>query len=357
MLMSVSVYLLSLLACTSPEQEAGRLALRYSSLGVEEVEMRHSLACADEQAAKGIDDLQAELDDIKSTLGKSWDESVIERKKETRTVKSTTLSQTRDAGEVVVLVAVPQKDGTTKEEHETFSVRLENEAWCVVPGWVEQKQLDDVRAEVDALKDKATTLGDTWALDEAEAALKEAEARVATLPDDESWKKILTDSINLTRMVLDVKKTGWVGGRWRVTEETDPMTDQKNVVVTLQSVEGLPNIMGETKPAMFIVRCKRNKLEVFIATSSMLDSNWRYDSVSGQHRFGTAPAERFSGDVSASRESVFLRNPRGWMDQLRSHEAEDWIVELPLYNRSPASVRFDLDSAGKALDAVPATCK
>lgn len=355
---STTLAIVILASCTTPEREASSLALQYASLDLGDVQGSRALACSDEKAAKSETDMTASLETAKSVLGAKWDEMVARQKSAQHIVIKTTMNADNKSSDVEILTKeTPDGGETVNEEPTTIKVRKEGDRWCVVTGWAEDKRLDTITSEGVAFLTQASSLLADWSLDEAEAAISQAEVKLASLPADRPARANLESSIVGHRELLALKRAGWAGGRWRVTEETDPMTDDKNVTIILQSVSGLPNVIGETKPASVIARCKRGKLDLFISTDSMLDYNWQSDSVTGQHRFGSDPPERISGSASTDRQAMFLKNPRAWLDQIRSHEDQDWTIELPLYGRTPASVKFNLKASGKALDSVPADCK
>ena len=348
--------LTALLACSSPQQEAADAALAYVTSEYVERAAAYDLACTDERAAKSKDDYLAELDSVKSLVGPKWDELLAAAKSLKRTVKSTTLNADQSQGSVTI-TSVGEDEASPAENEVTVLVRLEGDGWCVITGWSEQKRLDGIVSEIESLTKTLDEQIDTWALAEAELTLGTAEAKLSELPVEHLAQSRIASSVAGQRGLLTAKKTGWVGGRWRVTEEVDPMTDQKNMTAHLQSATKMPNSIGDEKSASLIVRCTRGELDVYVSTPVMLDSDWRYDSVSGQHRFGSAPPEKLTGGVSKGRDAVFLRNPNAWLAQFAAHESDAWTVELPVYGRMPASVKFDLTGVSKALAAVPDECK
>ncbi len=346
------IALLVLSACTSPESAAGDVAMKYSATGragfdADVAQRMIALACADEREAGT--ELMARL-----SAGSDAPPKTI-KNPPTFTVQRTTLGDDKASGEVVVVASITQDDGSKKEVTDTVKVRKEADGWCVVTGWAESKRLDGIAADIDRLEKEASADLDAWNIDGARSALTAAEKRLAELPDDR--RAVAESGLGLTKVLLEAKSDGWVGGRWVVSSETDPMTDEKNVVARLESTTGLPNSLGREEPSHLIVRCKRNKLDLYIATGTMLDSDWRYDSVGGQFRFGSDAPARFSGSRSDDYKAVFLRNPRDWMEKLVDHEADGWAVELPIYQRSPATTKFDLTATSKALAAIPDSCR
>jgi hypothetical protein len=271
------------------------------------------------------------------------------------TVQRTTLAEEESSGEVVVSASLTTADGAKKDVTDTLKLRKEGDEWCVVTGWAEAKRLDGIAGEIDRLDKEVSAKLDSWDIDGARSALAAAEKQLNSLPEDR--RTVAAGGLTLTKMLLDVKAEGWVGGRWVVSSESDPMTDEINVVARLQSTTGLPNRLGREEPTQLIVRCDRNKLDLFIVTKTMLDADWQYASVVGQSRFGKDAPSRLSGARSEDYNAVFLRNPRDWMEKLRAHEADEWAVELPIFQRSPATMKFDLAATSKALSAIPATCR
>jgi len=123
----------------------------------------------------------------------------------------------------------------------------------------------------------------------------------------------------------------------------------------LASTNKVPGIVKEETATLF-VRCSRGNLDVFVATPFVLDSDWRYDSVTGQYRFGTAPAQRLRASRSKGSKAAFFRDARSWAGRLAEHQAEKWTVELSPYDAGPTAFFFDLTAADKAMDKVLEAC-
>ncbi len=342
---------LLLAACTTPEEAAANAALAYLRLPLDAHADHLAAICVEDRATTSVEAMQA---DQAATGAEVVAKAKAELAKLTFTAKATQLDSSGTAATVTVEArAEPGGKTATRET----SLRLEDGKWCVVTGWAQmQRDLATAQGVADLV---GRALDETldWKLDDASATLASARDELGKLAPDNPLRGSSEEQLAKAEGLVAARKTGWAGGRWRVTAEKDPMTDAVEVTAALASVDGLPNVIGEMKPASIIARCARGKLDVYVNTDTILDSDYRYDSVSGQHRFGSAAAERFSGSVSTDRKAVFLRDPGRWLAQFEAHEAESWAVELPIYNRRPAAVTFDLAAAGKALPQVRDACR
>lgn len=339
-------------ACTNPEAEASAASVKYLSAPLDDIGAAHGLACADEQTANPLANMQADADRLKATAGDKWAEVVAARKARTYAVKSVTVAETKVAATVLVTVS----DATTGAKDSTVEMRRDGDRWCVVTGWAEAKRIIDETTAAAALASRGMDEALAWQMEEATASMAEARTKYAALPQDNAIVVAGLASLESAAATVAERKARWVGGRWSVSKDVDAMTDAVTATAALQSIDGLPNMLGKTKPATLIIRCGRDGLDVYITTDSMLDYDYRSDTVRGQHRFGAAPAESLVGGASEDRKAIFLRKPAQWLGAIKAHEAEKWIVELPLYQRLPAAVTFDLSAASAALAALPPGC-
>lgn len=345
---------LLLVACTSPENAASAVALQYATVVLVDPAAQHALACAEDRDAKPVDALAAEILQGKSVLGDAaFAKYMAEDARRTLAVATLSL----DKKQATVILSAPHDAAKPDALPATFNLVATDAGWCVATGWALDKK---VKASLDAGLADATAaqvLIADWRFDEAEAKVAEEEATVAEIPADRVERATADTNVTALRTLLTMARAGWVGGRWRVTEDMDPMTDAKNVIARLESTDGLPDMIGTEKHATLIARCNRGTLDLYIATDSMLDADWQYDSVTGQYRFDAEPPAKLSGSRSTDYKAMFLRNPISWLEKLSSHEGATWAVELPLFRRKPATVHFNLDSATVALARVPKECR
>jgi hypothetical protein len=329
--------------CSSPEKQAAKAALQ--STTVEPVAF-HAMVCADDRAAMDVARFKSE----RAVPGSLWALVQDSQVKMKRTVKSATLVETKDAGEVIIAAVPLGAKGETVELLSTVQVRKDGETWCVVTGWAAETAAE---AALEKVGEHITN----WKLDDAVVSLDVALAQARTLPEGDARRTSIESEARSIRESLKIIKKDWIGGRWRVSQDKDPMTDEVKYLAILESVEGLPNVLGEMKPIHLVVRCVSNSLEVYITTDSMLDSDWRYDSVSARYRFGADPAEAVFGGISTDRQAMFLRDPHSWIARFRDHDGGEWRIELPIYGRSAATAKFNLNATLKAFESFPNTCK
>ncbi|MCB9765831.1 MAG: hypothetical protein H6739_39010 [Alphaproteobacteria bacterium] len=341
---------LILAACSTPEDEASEIALRYANLPLTEVEQSYAMVCADDKAAKSLAEQKAALEALKESFPDLFKEKA-EEDQVSRSVQSVELDAGKTSGTVHL---EPTKGDET--DSQSFRVQKEGEDWCIVTGWAEIKRYEDAATKAQGLVDEAKSLKENWKFDEASAKLDEVDIALAEIPEEHFTAVSVRSDVAFERTMLDTLTKDWLGGRWSGSTEKDPMTDQENAVVYLESLDSLTNSVGLGKKAALIVRCQKGKFEAYVNAGTVLDSNWRYDTVSGQHRFGDAKAEKLIGGVSTSRDAVFLRDPKSWARRFKESDGSKWLVELPVYNRTPQTVTFDLTGSTKAIDMVLGAC-
>ncbi len=345
------VLLFSLAGCKTAEDHARETALAYVSTHGLQPEAAWPMVCADDQAAKSLGELQ----DWISSLEKQ-DPALFARVKEyeaATTFRVQLVSMAEDQANATVVLEVTSP---TKVDSQTIAVRLEGEKWCVATGWAEEKRLEEIAQKAEAIIQEVEPLLDEWKYDEAKSKLDEADALLAEVPADHDATTLTRSELQSLRTMHEVRSANWLGGRWTGKVQKDPMTDATNAVATLASIAGQPNTIGGWKQASIILRCRKGSFEAYINTGTVLDSNWRTDTVTGQHRFDSEKAEKLIGDVSTSHDSMFLRNPKQWAASFKAKDGSKWLVELPVYNKTPQTVTFDLTGSTKAVDMVVTAC-
>jgi hypothetical protein len=345
------VLLAGLVGCKSAEDHAGETALAYASTPGWQPDLSWPMVCTNDQAAKSLVELQAGVAALEKQFPEIYAKGKeLEAARQFR-IQSVTMGADQTDATVVIEVKAPDKVGS-----ETIAVRLDGDKWCVATGWAEEKRLEGIAEKAEAVIEEVDPLMDDWKFDEAKAKLDEAEAVLVEIPAEHDAGTSARISLETQRSLLELRSANWLGGRWTGSLEKDPMTDATNAVASLESVDGLPNSIGRLEKARIILRCQKGKFEAYVNAGTMLDSNWRYDTVSGQHRFDGENAQKLVGGVSTSRDAVFLRSPKQWAASFKEKDGSKWLVELPVYNRTPQTVTFDLTASTKAVDMVLGAC-
>ena len=344
-----------LVACSSPLDKATQAALAYTEVPYWEPDRSWPMVCPADQAAMSIAERQQEV----AALFAEHPEMLENAKKaaEGKTLNVQHASMNTEGTIATVEISVqwpddPKPDTTRVSLHQDPS----RSDWCVATGWAEDQRFEGIAADVEQLVTQADALAQDWKFDEARARLNDAAHVISDLPEDHPRRESAEARVTAQQSLLEIQAKDWVGGRWTLTEETDPMTDTKNAVAMLRSLDGFASSSGRARPATLIVRCHRGELDSFINAGAVLDSDSRTSEVRGQHRFGDAPAEPLRGSISTSRDAVFLDRPREWAARWAAATDTSWRVELPVFRSTPQTVTFDLTAASKALEPVLQQC-
>ena len=287
-------------------------------------------------------------------LGETFEELKAQAQKVVFAVDSVEIAEDGQTAEVTLSSNL---DGEVLG-HPVVSLARTEESWCVVTGWAEEARLEGIAAEAKAATEGIEALLDDWKLDEAAAQIAAARAILQAIPEEKMPTSGSLVDIDLTghETILALKREQHIAGRWSGTESTDPMTDDHNVTVFLKSLDGVPGTLGGSEPLTLIARCQERKLDVFISAPSMLDSDFRYDTISGRHRFGDEPAQKLRANESTSHKAAFLRNGRAWLALLSERDGQKWTVELPFYSKGAHAATFDLTGSTEALAKVGEAC-
>ncbi len=180
---------------------------------------------------------------------------------------------------------------------------------------------------------------------EADSILKDAQARYpGSIP------------LEARSAILRSRLKDFVAGDWRLTENRDPMTDDRNVYVRLAALEKISTGFSEHRPTLW-ARCAERALQMFVNVGTGIDSDYgELYQATGRIRFNDEPAERITFSVSDDRDAVFFRAPRKWVERLQSNESKQMLIEVPTYRKGPQLVRFALGGAKPALDLVTSAC-
>ena len=350
-------------ACSTPEERAADVALTYQSAGMD-VARSYPLVCEEDQAAKTLGDRTAEVaaaDALGGALGEATKKLVEMATNSTYTVDSTSVTPD-GSGATVTLVMTFEGEEVNRP---TVDLEATEDGWCVVTGWAEQKRIEEEKARVQAelvKADEALTMAygayAGWEFDETEAQLRKSSELLDSLPKEHtgySGEKLRASIDGLTELLKE-RRSQHVAGRWLAKETTDPMTDDKNVIAHLESVDGMPNSIGDSKKVTLIARCQERVYEVYLSTDSMLDSDWRYSSISGRQRFDKDPAEPFTGNRSSDYQAMFPYDSQGLSRRLIANDGRTWTVELPVSRGGSYAVAFDLTGTEAALTKTMTAC-
>ncbi len=260
----MSLFLLVFLsACATPEEKAAEVALAYQSAGVD-VARSYPLVCEKDKATKSLTDRTAELTAASAAagvLGEAAGKLLEMAANSTYTVDSTIV--TPDGGSATVTLVMTYEGEEVNRP--TVELQATEDGWCVVTGWAEKKRIEEEKArvqaelvKVDEALAEALEAYEAWDFDETEALLKRGLELLDSLPEEhlgysgEQVRKSITELQEL----LEERRSQHVAGRWLAKVTTDPMTDDTNVLAYMESLDGMPNAIGDLKKVTLIARCQ-----------------------------------------------------------------------------------------------------
>lgn len=137
-------------------------------------------------------------------------------------------------------------------------------------------------------------------------------------------------------------------GKWDITIDEDPITDEKIVVTTLKSNDFKPTYKGLTA---LLIRCDNRKVEIFVSFDDYLGSN----SIAVISRVDKDKPVTKKWSLSTNKQSAFYpSNDKQLLRRLFS--AEQFVVRATPYNESPKTLIFDVKGIYNALEPYQQTC-
>lgn len=136
-------------------------------------------------------------------------------------------------------------------------------------------------------------------------------------------------------------------GKWNVEIETNPIDDSRTVTLLLKADSG-QSTWG--KPIYLVVRCMRNKTEMFISWQDYLT-----DEATVLTRIGSKDAQTSDWNVSTDQEATFY--PGNTTTFLKNMMAADKLVaQVTPYNESPTTAIFETGGMENAIQPLRETC-
>ena len=350
----------SLLLACSTESKVSALAVEYET--VEDITpagiaARWDMVCADDQAASSKEDIQEEYEKVFALDGFAAAVQTLYTP-DSMSVQSAVLSE--DGNEATVRI-IRSWEGSDDKSF-TVKLRLEDGSWCINTDAAE----DAEAARLKEIRDKkvskfnleltmTSSWWDGWEFDRAGESLALAESILAEIGEDDEDYGQFKRALRITRDSHDAQKALWLGGRWAGSNSENPLTRKKEATAVLEGLDGIPYI-GDIKNARLVFRCLGGDLDVYINAQAMLQSNYRYNSVTGKYRFGDGPIIDVTGTAGKDSKSLFFRNPETMLNTFQAHDGETWIVELNPFRQTPQVVTFDLTGSTAAVAKVKEAC-
>ncbi|OHB72424.1 MAG: hypothetical protein A2W23_07650 [Planctomycetes bacterium RBG_16_43_13] len=139
-------------------------------------------------------------------------------------------------------------------------------------------------------------------------------------------------------------------GKWRISTETSPIDDSKNVYLALSAEESIKAMLGTSLPVLFL-RCKENKTEVYIAWGVYLG----LEETTMLIRFDSKKATTSTWNISTDNMATFYRG--SVIAFIRSIVGyKQLLVQVTPYGESPVMVTFDLAGLEEAVKQLQETC-
>lgn len=164
-----------------------------------------------------------------------------------------------------------------------------------------------------------------------------------------------SDGLAAAELAIAKREPECIGGKWHRTKSKDPMTDDVNVMVTLNSDNEVQGTFKSSRGTL-VGRCAEKRLELYLATDVMLDDTYEVGIVA-RHRFNEEKAERVIFTRSTDYHGAFFQSPREWLKKLAARSDTVVSIELPVFQATAVVYRFSLKGTDKAADELLSACQ
>lgn len=159
------------------------------------------------------------------------------------------------------------------------------------------------------------------------------------------------------------KRSGAVGapvpvkakGAWRMQESINKIDDSKTVMAQLAADTAITGWPGKTYVPKLIVRCQKNRTEVYIDNGMSPTVEYGTDYSTITVRFGKDKAKKLSTEKSTDGAGLFLPNPVSFLKEAEKHST--LLYEFVPFNSNSAMTTFNLTGIDEVIKAVRSTCK
>lgn len=128
-------------------------------------------------------------------------------------------------------------------------------------------------------------------------------------------------------------------GKWRVRHALDPLTDFRNVYISLEAENDIRGWLRRHRPVL-IIRCQNNRTDVILdAGTSMHVERGNYNKAHVRWRLDGGSPRRFNTRESTDSQSLFLPSPIARAKELLG--TSTLRVEFIPLNADPAVAVFD----------------
>ena len=138
-------------------------------------------------------------------------------------------------------------------------------------------------------------------------------------------------------------------GEWRVSAQTSPIDNSRNVSLVLDANESIPGLGGPVQPAL-IIRCKEGRTEAYI--------NWGVylglDTTTVLTRLDEEKATSATWSISTDNKASFHKRGDKFLVQLMGHQK--LLAQVIPYGENPALVSFSLAGLDEAAKPLQEAC-
>lgn len=137
-------------------------------------------------------------------------------------------------------------------------------------------------------------------------------------------------------------------GDWLVSDDTDPITDKKNITLMLPADNYQSGDLRNTP--VLVIRCKNNRTEIYVTTHKYLGS----DGQSISYRLDARPARTEYWTISTSGTALFSTRHIAFIKEIM--DIKTLLMEVRPYRDPRMLIRFDLTGLPHVIKGVQTLC-
>ena len=142
---------------------------------------------------------------------------------------------------------------------------------------------------------------------------------------------------------------------WKLKISKDLMDESNTVVISRDAENYITYWPGETTQPVLVLRCKRDKTEVYIITGATAEPEYGlFEEVHFRLKFDKGKPKSYIFSESTSRDAYFAPQPISLIRKMLKHKV--LYVEFTPFQSNPQVIKFKLDRLDEVIGKLKKAC-